>query len=113
MNKFEIVAGIAVVAILSIVTFTALDTAREKGKEVQEPQKVEESSNKETMREDFLGGCISEDSTYAYCNCAFEAIYKDLGEEKFMKESVEFVLTDELPEELKESLIDATLSCAQ
>jgi hypothetical protein len=96
-----------------MVVSTTFDTAKEKGKEVQEPQKVEESSNKEGMREEFLSGCISENTTYAYCNCAYEAIYKDLGEEQFMKQSVDFALTDELPEELKDSLIDATLSCAQ
>lgn len=56
-------------------------------------------SNNE-FKQAFIEGCIEEDATYEYCNCAYEYLVDTHGEDRVIDISVEYAKTNVIPDEL-------------
>lgn len=74
-----------------------------KGEKV-EVKKEQTVSYKEAAKEAFMGECASEEGYYAYCNCAFEELYTDLGASGFSKLSIDYNETKVIPDSALETI---------
>lgn len=74
-----------------------------KGEKV-EVKKEQTVSYKEATKEVFMGECASTEGYYAYCNCAFEELYSDLGASGFSKLSMDYAETEVMPESALETI---------
>jgi len=81
--------------------------------EEQSTEKVEEiDSTEDFVKSNFMEGCLSEANfQYNYCNCTYDYMLDNMGFEDFVKQSVEYELTDVLNEEIEENMIGAMVEC--
>lgn len=72
---------------------------------------VEENEAYQTLqaeyKSNFIGGCIDGDTaTYQECACSYDFAVETYGFDGFVEIALEYVKTDELPDELIDTLVD-------
>lgn len=65
----------------------------------------------EAFRKEFMVGCVDQPSDYAYCNCCFESIHENLGNEGLMREIEYYNNTGLFSEGLLDHMVDAVILC--
>lgn len=97
-NKELKIVGIIVAVILLIGGGFFLSRATEK-EEVYQP-----TVQKDVFRESYMEGCISEDASYAYCDCSYEKLKAEYGMSGFVNLALEYDKTGNLPDKALETV---------
>ena len=59
--------------------------------------------SKDEFKQAYMEGCM-EEGTYEYCSCTYDYILDKHGLDKFLDISVEYMKTEELPDEMWEAV---------
>lgn len=102
--KKTIIIAITIIVLATIVGMVVVLT-KENTVKIPLEQK---NSSEQVLRSGFLEGCLEDGTaTYSQCDCMFEELYNKYGEERFIKMSLEYSESEELPE----SFISTVLKC--
>ena len=61
------------------------------------------STAEETLKSNFINGCVSESSNYSFCSCSFDSVFKKLGADEFIAMSNRYDKTGVLEPGVKDS----------
>jgi hypothetical protein len=64
-----------------------------------------------SMYSEFMTGCVETSGMFSECDCAYNHIVKQIGEDKLLRLSTEYAITENLSDELAEILVNASVEC--
>lgn len=65
------------------------------------------TESRSVFREAYMGGCVTSETSDAYCGCTFDFIVDKYGMDKVVELGLEYQKTGELPSEM----VEAAVSC--
>ena len=91
MKKNIIIAVLGTIVVIFVILLIIGLTAKD------EMVSVPIEDNVNIFKEEFVGGCVGEGSTYQSCACAYDLLEKDMGQDGIINMSLEYVKTEKLP----------------
>ena len=74
---------------------------------VQAPVK----DTKSEMKTIFTDSCVEAGATRTQCNCSFDSVYKELGEQTFMSEAIKFDVSGVMSDTMQNAFVNAIIKC--
>lgn len=68
-----------------------------KTKMVKIPLENKTEITTDVFKDSYMEGCMGEDTNYALCNCSYNSLLNQMGKEKLVEFSVDYLNTNEMP----------------